>query len=464
MKCHTYFTPGILAASLLFFLFFAINKTISNSLWADEFYMLIVSEMDFLKSLAQTTDYSAPLYQLVLKPIVASAGTGHLALRLPAMVFSIIGLMYFLVLMKDLFDFETACFATALIAVNPLFIHNAAEARPYTLLFCTTCASYYYYLLSTKSPGTLRGALYTLSSFAMVISHYYGYLVLASQFFHFAYLSILNKSWKTPFTRFFALAIALATIALALPLRYLLEGAPAASWMDRPAPYSWYLGDLFHNGKIGALVCAAFVISLLALFSQKLLPKPAEGDRHFPVARTDLVALLLWTVLGFYSILLITIVVKPIYTARHFVFILAPAVALLFFGISRLPRKAAILVSCALFFIQIHSSSRELFSTRHDFTSTVALLNTEKPGCVFVPYSPYGTHYANPIHRGLLYYGYESASLARYDELGARPEVLRPGCKLVVFGKITKITKILEDKGIGFGTTTFGNMSVIAIL
>jgi len=464
LKLSRYIALAVLATSLCILIFFSIQKSLLNSLWADEFYMLIVSEMDFLKSLAQTTDYSAPLYQLVLKPIIASGATGHLALRLPAIVFSIIGLMYFLALMKDLFDFETACFATALIAVNPLFIHNAAEARPYTLLFCTSCASYYYYLLGTKHPGTLRGVLYVLFSFAMVISHYYGYLVLASQFFHFVYLSILNKSWKTPFTRFFVLAIALATLALALPLRYLLEGAPAASWMDRPTTYSWYLGDLFHNGKIGAVTCAAFVISLLALFSNRLLPRPAPGDGHFPVARTDLVALLLWTVFGFYSILLITFVLKPIYTARHFVFILAPAVALLFFAISRLPRKAAMLVSCALVFVQIHSSTRELFSTRHDFTETVALLNANKPGCVFVPYSPYGTHYANPIHRGLLYYGYDAASLARYDELGMHPEMLKPGCKLVVFGKTTRIADILNGKGIGFDTTTFGNMSVIQIL
>lgn len=464
MKFSRYIALAVLATSLCILAFFSVQKALLNSLWADEFYMLIVSEMDFLTSLAQTTDYSAPLYQLVLKPVVASGATGHVALRLPAMVFSIIGLMYFLALMKDLFDFETACFATALIAVNPLFIHNAAEARPYTLLFCTSCASYYYYLLGTKSPGTLRGALYVLFSFAMVISHYYGYLVLASQFFHFMYLSVLNKRWKNPFTGFFALALALATLALALPLRYLLEGAPAASWMDRPTSYSWYLGDLFHNGKIGAVACAAFVISLLALFSKTLLPTPAHGDRHFPVARTDLVALLLWTAFGFYFILLITFVVKPIYTARHFVFILAPAVALLFFGISRLPRKAAILVSCALFFIQMHSSSRELFSTRHDFTDTVALLNAGRPGCVFVPYAPYGTHYANPIHRGLLYYGYDSASLARYDELGTHPEVLQSGCKLVVFGKTTRIADILKGKDIGFDTTTFGNMSVITIL
>ncbi|MCC6626027.1 MAG: glycosyltransferase family 39 protein [Chloroflexi bacterium] len=112
------------------------------SLWLDEglsYWIADRSLGDLLAYLA-AHDTHPPLHYLLLQPMIALGGSEWL-LRLPSAVAGIIAIPLLYALGRELFDRPTGLVAALLLAVSPLHIWHAQEARMYALVAMLTLAA-----------------------------------------------------------------------------------------------------------------------------------------------------------------------------------------------------------------------------------------------------------------------------------------------------------------------------------
>ena len=113
-----------------------------QSLWLDEGFSYWIARRPWMDLVAYLPahDIHPPLYYLVLQPMIALGGSEWL-LRLPSALAGIasIGMLYLLGV--ELFDQRTGLLAALVLAVSPLHIWYAQEARMYALVAALTLAS-----------------------------------------------------------------------------------------------------------------------------------------------------------------------------------------------------------------------------------------------------------------------------------------------------------------------------------
>lgn len=105
-----------------------------KSLWLDE-----AASVRFATPVLENVDsIHPPLYYFLLHHTMTSLGDSEAAIRLPSAIFSLanVGLLY--LLGRRLADRETALLAAALLAVSPLDVWYAQEARMYAAVACAT--------------------------------------------------------------------------------------------------------------------------------------------------------------------------------------------------------------------------------------------------------------------------------------------------------------------------------------
>jgi hypothetical protein len=438
---------------------YALERMVHNSLWVDELYMLLVARMDLAASLVQTLDYSAPLYQLLLKPFVRAGLSGEFMLRLPSLAAALAGIFYVWRLARQCFGPGVAAGSVLLIAVNPFFLYYAAEARPYMLFFFVSCASFHHYLRCLDGGGRGQGAAYFLFTTAMILCHYYGYLLLAAQGLHFLLAALADRRWSSGFVPVFWATTGMAALLLVLPFGYVLEGAPAAAWMERPERYSWYLGDVFANGRIGAAAVCAMLYAVWA--SWRRIPPGGGGSpggiNPFPV-------LILWIVFGLYPVLAVSTFFKPVFTPRHFVFLVAPCTILLVRLLAAMPRIAALAGFILLLAALSERSVGEARAYRRDFPDMVGFLNADAGSPCRIPYRPYGKGFRSAVAVGLDYYGLEpGVSRSLHDVSGGDYSFLEGPCNVAVFSTVKPYTDWLDAKGLRYRVVRFGNMYVVKV-
>ena len=141
-------------------------------LWCDELLMLITVRRPFVEGLLQLQDYSAPLYQLILRLFVNNDFAPEWIIRAPAFlcaIFSLISIWWFTRIITN--RRHIALITTALIAINPIFTSYAAEGRPYTLFLLFSVLSFGTFYLSLDRSKLSYFLLYIISTVILIYSH-----------------------------------------------------------------------------------------------------------------------------------------------------------------------------------------------------------------------------------------------------------------------------------------------------
>ncbi len=151
-----------------------------ESFWRDEAFSYLLAKRGVVEILALTArDFNPPLYYVFLHLWMMIAGRSEIALRLPSFM-AYLGIIYVAYLfLTRIFHFSVkkAYLYLVLIAVNPLLITYAFEARMYTLLGFLATLSFYAYLTKNKR-------LYILTTTLGLFTHYFMILVVATQLIH----------------------------------------------------------------------------------------------------------------------------------------------------------------------------------------------------------------------------------------------------------------------------------------
>jgi hypothetical protein len=125
----------------------------------------------------------APLHFLVAW-LVAHLGGGLGALRLCSAIFAVASVPVIAALCARLAGRAAALVATAIVSASWMLLFHGIYGRMYSLFLLTSTLSYLALLVAAERGGRLRWALWVAAILAVVATHPYGALVLASQCFY----------------------------------------------------------------------------------------------------------------------------------------------------------------------------------------------------------------------------------------------------------------------------------------
>ena len=235
------FTPQAILTTLLVLLYIAarLRGLTATCLWFDEIFSVHAARHTWaeLWRFAAADLIHPPLFYALLKVWMAAGGESLLWLRLFPALTSILALVPFFLLARELrLTAQATNIALLLLAANGHLIKYAQELRMYSLLLLFALVSLWLFAKLLNSTSAPREILFALFFFnlLLVYTHYYGLALVACEC---AFVALRDRSKLAPFL------IACAPVAL-LFAPWALACAGAANeggglaqnigWIERP--------------------------------------------------------------------------------------------------------------------------------------------------------------------------------------------------------------------------------------
>lgn len=159
-----------------------------QSIAFDEGFSLAVSSkpLPFLLKAILSDGVHPPLFYVLFKGALALFGTTEFGARFFTAVLSILGVAAIFLLGKTLFGRRVGLAAALLLAVNPVHIWLAQEARMYSLLSLLATLNFWFFWQILHRPRRKYYFGLWLTATLLITTHYFGLLIPAVQFFYLA--------------------------------------------------------------------------------------------------------------------------------------------------------------------------------------------------------------------------------------------------------------------------------------
>ncbi|HWW77334.1 MAG TPA: glycosyltransferase family 39 protein [Pyrinomonadaceae bacterium] len=264
--------PAALLTALLVLLYAAARlwRLTAACLWFDEIFGVHAARHSWagLWRFVAADLIHPPLFYALLKVWTAAGGESLLWLRLFPAVASIVAVVPFLLLAREL---RLGAWATnaalAIAAANGYLVKYAQEVRMYGLLLLLTLTSLWLFARLLDADRRRRGLYFALLvvNLLLVYTHYYGWLVVACE----AALLVFRQDWR----RLRAFLISAAALALAYA-PWVLACARAASpgaGLTQPGGLAQNIGWITRPG-------VRDLIELFTLFNQPFYFRQSSTD------------------------------------------------------------------------------------------------------------------------------------------------------------------------------------------
>ncbi|MEJ7846504.1 MAG: hypothetical protein WKF92_00215 [Pyrinomonadaceae bacterium] len=182
MTSETKMRAAVLFSICLIYIFVRFWDMSASCLWFDEIFSIHASEHTWsgLISFVAQDLIHPPLFYILLKIWIAAGGETLFWLRLLPVLFSILAVIPFLMICKELkLKLLTAAVAFSFFAVNGALIKYAQEVRMYSLLlFLSLCSIWLFtrFFIKGKSFAAL-----VIVNVLLVYAHYFGWFVVVSE-------------------------------------------------------------------------------------------------------------------------------------------------------------------------------------------------------------------------------------------------------------------------------------------
>ena len=140
------------------------------------------SARDVIAQVAQPIEVNPPLYHLLARGSQLAGGDPSVMVRLPALLAGTATIPVTYLLGARIADRRAAIVACALVSVSPFGVYFSNEARPYALTTFLAALSTLMLLRAIDQPRPSRWLAYSLTSVAVLYTHYTGVFVLLVQF------------------------------------------------------------------------------------------------------------------------------------------------------------------------------------------------------------------------------------------------------------------------------------------
>lgn len=377
------------AVLLLLFSGFAIRviDLDGTSLWVDEVYtdLWMKAPIDRFFSLILEDGVHVPLHFIILR---ALPNNGEMLLRLPSAWQGLVGIALLIGIVLRLYrNYTLALAAGALLAFNPFHIWFSRGARPYTLLLIfSLLVSYSFLLLLQGQRSRLNWIVFTLSSMAAYMTHYFAAALPLAQYIVFAFF--LRR--KRRVFRLWLISQAIATIPLLIWIAALLRQETVRmniTWIQDPGPADLFLSVWNLTLDYDESLTWYAVPGLVAVLAG-LLPGLYYGFRE---RRTNLVNFYWFWLLVAPAVttLAVSLVVRPLYVDRYFMVSLPALLILMVYGWRRLPFQravpAALVIVVAVGLANVLTALRDGSDERQAWRSAARYVaSNDQPGDGFI--------------------------------------------------------------------------------
>ncbi len=311
----TDFQRRVFGAIQLSLLLIMVVPFMNRPFWDDELFSVrTASGIEVLKETCRLYENNMVAYYTILVAWMKIFGNGEFAVRCLSLSFAISAIVGFWYLARRFFNPFISGLSGVMLTLNPMFLYYAIEARGYSMLLfmAIVSTSVFFLLINRFSIG--RWLLYVLLLGLSVYTHYFGLLLMPV---HAAFLLLHKPSRNLANQLFFAWIV---TVVLVSPLFFLRPvSTDQLYWM---APPTWRvmikgLGLLF--GGTG------FLIAYLVLFGMVFWLGKTALRQDF---RRVLSVCSLWILLPVLGVFVFSLLVKPVFLYRYFIWLL-PASGLL---------------------------------------------------------------------------------------------------------------------------------------
>jgi len=227
---------------LLFFtlLFFAVSMrliNLSDGLWLDEIWSMIMSApnksiMDIIN--ACKTDTHPPLFDLILYLFLNLVGSDPINGRILSLIFGILGIFAtFFYTFRVSHRYSGAIIAFGLVSLSYFHIYYSAEGRFYSFIYLLSLIvlSHLYLFFAEKKKKHL--IIFTVVAILLAYTHYYGIILLLALATAILFLYV-KKLIDTPSFLFTLASGVLILIAFSPWLPFMFSGQEKESWMQVP--------------------------------------------------------------------------------------------------------------------------------------------------------------------------------------------------------------------------------------
>jgi len=314
-----------------------------QSLWRDEAFSYFLAKKNILEILTLSAkDFSPPLYHLILHFWINIFGGSEIALRSLSIIFYWATVYVGFLFLTDFFKMKLkkAFFYTLFIAINPLLLYYAFEARMYSMLA-------FFGILSFYSLYKKKSTFYFLSLILGLYTHYFMILVVVTQYF-------LIKSKK----QIYALLAFLPWIIFTLVNRGIIIDS---FWIQKfsvnnlvnfiGSVYTGYEREFRFFDKSICLFSTAlwFIIVLGYIQIKKEVAHERKLFRY----------LLAWAILIPLFTVLVSFI-KPVFLPRYLIFSTTGLIILLIFAIEKFPLLLRVLIIVFIFTVTFNYNQLQI--------------------------------------------------------------------------------------------------------
>lgn len=182
---------AILIAGLSLFAVIALGNITKWSIWFDEafgIYMIRFSYFDIAKYTA--SDVHPPFYYWLLKAWTSIFGTSELAVRSLSLVAMMGAIVFMYLILRRAFSAKIAAGGLIAMALSPLLVRYAEEARMYGLVALIVTAATYVFLQLLEKPTRKRWIIYGVLVSLGMWTHYFTALMWLA---HWAYRFVVVR-------------------------------------------------------------------------------------------------------------------------------------------------------------------------------------------------------------------------------------------------------------------------------
>lgn len=398
----------------------------ARPLWDDELTTIITANRSFWDGLYTGQDPQPPLHQWLVRLIMGIKEETMLSepmLRLPACAFGIGVILTTWWAARHFVGRLGAAIVILLVAVNPILVHHARDARPYSLyiFFAVLSMTFFYRLVRQGGKGNVIG--YAIATGGMFFSHYYAMFFVAAQIAYFvidfSFGGESKRRFKIVMIGFFA-ALALSWPGIALFARLFFAGMGGTWWISVPGPIDGIdaMGELLGVASVSVLCLIPLVSAIWR--SRTPFDEPGTDVRHASWQQwwhQRRPALYLTLCVGF--VIFVPIAGSIVlgmggWVARYSIPVFAPVLFLGVLYLHRVGPTALGIVVIAMFALTAPKAIRQpcltgKFKEEAGARHAIATLNASlQPGdTVVLPNWPFSDDYKNTTKLACDYYGYD---------------------------------------------------------
>jgi mannosyltransferase len=355
---------------------FSLDETVSTTL-AD------TSWHSFTQSVLHR-EANMSLYYLLLR-LWVHLGHSEAVVRTFSVLVSAAALAVIMVVARQLFGRRTAVICGVLLAVDPLVVMFAQNARGYALSLLLVSASSALFVSAVRSPW--RTGLWLAYALASALAAYANFWAALVPLAHGASLAFLPRR-SAPWRRLVPTAIGLGVLALPLALLIHATDSSGVNWAAGSAAgkiFSRLRADVPHP-VIDVAVVLGVVLVVVIVAVVRRHPKTEVVVRHWP-----LVFALCWLVVPLAAVILLSLAYKPLLVVRYLVICLPPLVVLVAYGLARLQGVLANAAMAALVVVSAAGVGAFLsHGSSQDWRAAVAsVADRARPGDGVVIFAPY---------------------------------------------------------------------------